>query len=108
MACLGRLGFALDHPQLGDLPQLLSGLEEFRQHLGGRLTLTMLRGVGQPIDVHDIDRDLMGEAVKQVRQYYHGIKDYHVGRNKPAQFRQLIAATQTNAGTAEACSGLQK
>ena len=108
MACLGRLGFALDHPQLGDLPQLLSGLEEFRQHLGGRLTLTMLRGVGQPIDVHDIDRDLMGEAVKQVRQYYHGIKDYHVGRNKPAQFRQLIAATQTNAGTVRACSGLPK
>jgi 3-dehydroquinate synthase len=69
MACLTQLGFALDHPQLGDVPQLLSGLEEFRQHLGGRLTLTMLKGVGQPIDVHEIDRDLMGRAINQVRRF---------------------------------------
>ena len=48
--CLARLGFALDHPQLGDISQLLSGLEEFRQHLGGRLTLTMIGGIGQPIE----------------------------------------------------------
>jgi 3-dehydroquinate synthase len=67
--CLTQLGFALDHPQLGDLPQLLVGLEDFRQHLGGRLTLTMLRGIGQPMEVHEIDRDLMGRAVAQVRQY---------------------------------------
>ena len=33
----------------------MQGLEEFRQHLGGRLTITMLRGVGDPIDVHEID-----------------------------------------------------
>ncbi len=66
--CLTQLGFALDHPQLGDLPQLLAGLEEFRQHLGGRLTLTMLRGIGQPMEVHEIDRKLMGRAVEQVRQ----------------------------------------
>jgi 3-dehydroquinate synthase len=68
VACLTQLGFVLDHPQLGDLPQLLAGLEEFRQHLGGRLTLTMLRGIGQPVDVHEIDPHLMGRAVEQVRQ----------------------------------------
>jgi 3-dehydroquinate synthase len=68
VACLAQLGFALDDPQLGDLPQLLTGLEEFRQHLGGRLTLTMIEGIGQPVDVHEIDRELMGQAVKQVRQ----------------------------------------
>ncbi len=67
--CLTQLGFALDHPQLGDLPQLLVGLEDFRQHLGGQLTLTMLRGIGQSMEVHEIDRDLMGRAVVQVRQY---------------------------------------
>ena len=66
--CITGLGFALDHPQLGDLPQLLAGLEEFHQHLGGRLTLTMLRGIGQPMDVHEVDRNLMGRAVEQVRQ----------------------------------------
>ena len=69
VACLIQLGFLLDHPQLSDLPQLLAGLEEFRQHLGGRLTLTMLQGIGQPVNVHDIDRNLMGRAIEQVRQY---------------------------------------
>ncbi len=59
-----------DHLQchLGDLPQLLVGLEDFRQHLGGRLTLTMLRGIGQPMDIHEVDRNLMGRAVEQLRQ----------------------------------------
>ena len=68
LACLGRLGFALDHPQLGDFRQLLTGLEEFRQHLGGRLTLTMLRGIGRPVNVHEVDRRLMRRAVQQVRR----------------------------------------
>ena len=68
VACLGRLGFALDHPQLGDVPQLLAGLEEFRQHLGGELTLTMLQDIGRPVEVHDVDRDLLRRAVEQVRR----------------------------------------
>ncbi|MBN1852884.1 MAG: 3-dehydroquinate synthase [Pirellulales bacterium] len=67
--CLTRLGFALDHPQLGDSQQLLTGLEEFRQHLGGRLTLTMLRGIGRTFDIHEVDRNLLNEAIRQVRQY---------------------------------------
>ncbi len=69
LACLAQLGFALNHPQLEDLEALLGGLEEFRQHLGGRLTLTMLAAIGDPIDVHDVDRDLMGRAVAEVRRY---------------------------------------
>jgi 3-dehydroquinate synthase len=69
MDCLTQLGFCLDHPQLGDSRQLLAGLEEFRQHLGGRLTLTMLQGIGQPKDIHEIDRALMDRAVKQVRRF---------------------------------------
>jgi len=68
LACLTRLGFALDHPQLGDLQQLFTGLEEFRQHLGGRLTLTMLTGIGRPLDIHEVDRKLLRQAVQQVRQ----------------------------------------
>jgi len=67
LACLVQLGFALDHPQLGDLPQLLTGLEEFRQHLGGELTLTMLEAIGRPVDVHDVDPNLMVRAIEQVR-----------------------------------------
>ncbi|MCU0721433.1 MAG: 3-dehydroquinate synthase [Pirellula sp.] len=43
---------------------IFDGLEEFRQHLGGRLTLTMLRGVGNSINVHEIDRMAMLEAIR--------------------------------------------
>ena len=64
--CLDRLGLLLDHPALQHTDELFSGLEEFRQHLGGRLTVTMLDGIGQPIDVHSVDRDLMRLAIAQV------------------------------------------
>src|SRR5262249_46764872 len=62
--CLGDLGFHLSHPALRDVSGLLQGLEEFRQHLGGRLTVTMLRGIGDPVDVHEIDPSLMRSALE--------------------------------------------
>src|SRR5206468_1342219 len=66
LRCLVELGFALDHPALRDTAGLFGGLEEFRQHLGGRLTLTMLRGVGDPIDVHEIDEPRMCAAIERL------------------------------------------
>jgi 3-dehydroquinate synthase len=67
LRCLIDLGFTLDHPALHDPKPLFEGLEEFRQHLGGRLTLTMLRGVGQPIDVHEVDEPKMRAALARLR-----------------------------------------
>ena len=67
LRCLLDLGLPLHHPALADADSLLSGLEEFRQHLGGRLTLTLLRDVGQPIDVHEIDLPTMRHAIEAVR-----------------------------------------
>lgn len=69
LRCLTDLGFSFDHPALDDTETLFAGLEEFRQHLGGRLTLTMLRGVARPIDVHQIDRRRMCEAIRRVSRY---------------------------------------
>ena len=66
LKCLGDLGFDLNHPMLDNFGRLFAGLEEFRQHLGGRLTLTMLRGIGDPIDVHDVDRPVMELAVRRL------------------------------------------
>jgi 3-dehydroquinate synthase len=63
------LGFALDHPILRDPSALFEGLEEFRQHLGGRLTLTMLEAVGRPIDVHEVDDAKMRAAIARLRGY---------------------------------------
>jgi 3-dehydroquinate synthase len=63
---LERLKLLNDHPTLRRTDELFQGLEEFRQHLGGRLTVTMLSEIGRPIDVHQVDRDRMKEAIQAV------------------------------------------
>jgi 3-dehydroquinate synthase len=67
--CLRDLGFTLHDPALADSKTLFAGLEEFRQHLGGRLTLTMLRAIGQAIDVHEVDRRQMKLAIEEVAAF---------------------------------------
>ena len=67
--CLVALGFELDHPCLHDTEALFAGLEEFRQHLGGRLTLTMIPEVGRAIDVHEVDRPQMLRAIAHVAEF---------------------------------------
>ena len=66
LLALERLGLLMDHPALQQTDELFQGLEEFRQHLGGRLTLTMLKAIGSPINVHEIDRPRMVEAMQVV------------------------------------------
>jgi 3-dehydroquinate synthase len=63
---LAQLGFTLPHAALGDPEVLLRGLEEFREHIGGELTITQLRGIGQAMDVHEIDRGAMRGAIWRV------------------------------------------
>lgn len=65
---LMSLGLSLDHPALHDTWTLFRGLEEFRQHLGGRLTLTMLAAVGQKLDIHKVDRPKMLQAIEEVAE----------------------------------------
>jgi 3-dehydroquinate synthase len=43
--------------------QLLSGLEEFREHLGGRLTLAMPTGIGSFVDVHALPGRIVEQAL---------------------------------------------
>lgn len=69
LRCLAAMQLPLDHPSLHRTDELFSGLEEFRQHLGGRLTVTMLRGVGDPIDVHEIDEARMRQAIEFVAEF---------------------------------------
>lgn len=69
LGCLADLGFSLKHELLRDPAPLFAGMEEFRQHLGGRLTLTMLAGVGRAIDVHEIDLAAMRTAIAKVVEF---------------------------------------
>ncbi len=64
--CLQRLGFTLTHPLLDDPRPMLTGLEEFREHLGGRLTVMLLAAIGRGVDVHDIDAAMMTAAMRDL------------------------------------------
>jgi 3-dehydroquinate synthase len=46
--------------------ELLKGLDEFREHLGGTLCITLPEGIGNKVEVNTIDRDLMKQAIKEV------------------------------------------
>ncbi|MFN5076172.1 MAG: 3-dehydroquinate synthase [Planctomyces sp.] len=67
LQALEGLGLLQDHPSLRATDALFAGLEEFRQHLGGRLTVTMLEQIGRPMDVHEVTRELMTEAIRRVQ-----------------------------------------
>lgn len=49
---------------------LLRGLEEFREHLGGELTITTLEDIGHGVEIHAIDPDQVESAVNWLRQRY--------------------------------------
>ena len=66
LATLRALGFTLDHPLLDD-PRLLEGLEEFREHLGGRLTVSLLHAIGDAYDAHEIDPAGVRKAIDRLR-----------------------------------------
>ena len=69
---LANLGFELWHPvleQKEDCGQLsvMRGLEEFREHLGGELSITLLSAIGVGVEVHEIDNDLMLRSLDWVK-----------------------------------------
>ena len=62
---LETLGFKIYHEVLAqnDKINLWKGLNEFREHLGGQLTITILQTLGKGIEVHEIDFELVKKAV---------------------------------------------
>ncbi|MCZ7648845.1 MAG: 3-dehydroquinate synthase [Planctomycetota bacterium] len=47
--------------------KVVEGLEEFRQHLGGRLTLTMPDGLGRKIEIHELAPERIEAAVEALK-----------------------------------------
>ena len=47
---------------------IIAGLEEFREHLGGRLTISLLRAIGKGEEVHTMDLELLRKAVNLLRE----------------------------------------
>jgi 3-dehydroquinate synthase len=84
-----RLGFDLFANELLNLDAdhqlvVLRGLEEFREHLGGELTLTMLKGIGQPVEVHEVNLPQMLAATHDLRKRAKtvAIADYRLPASK--------------------------
>jgi 3-dehydroquinate synthase len=46
---------------------VLDGLEEFREHLGGELTVTLLNGIGQGYEAHEMNLPLVVEAIYELK-----------------------------------------
>ncbi len=65
LALLRALGLPTWHAALR-ARELLDGLGEFREHLGGELTLTLLAAIGRGVDARDVKPDLVARAIERL------------------------------------------
>jgi 3-dehydroquinate synthase len=47
---------------------VVNGLEEFREHLGGQLAITLLRGIGAGFEVHEMNLSKVIEAIYELKE----------------------------------------
>lgn len=71
LVLLKQLGFATYHPKLSEnnKENLYLGLREFQEHLGGRLTIMLLCGIGISKEVHEMDAKTLADSVNFLEQY---------------------------------------
>ena len=68
---LHRLGFSIYAGRLllkdsrGEY-QILAGLEEFREHLGGELTITLLKEIGRGVEVHEMQPEKIIASIHEL------------------------------------------
>ena len=55
---------------------LIAGLREFREHLGGELHITLLRGIGNSFEVTEMDEQLILESIDDLAK----LRPANVGR----------------------------
>jgi 3-dehydroquinate synthase len=73
---LEALGFDLFANELlnvdsnGDF-MVLRGLEEFREHLGGELTVTLLRDIGAGFEAHEMNDAVIVESIQELQKRHH-------------------------------------
>ena len=72
LAGLARCGLPTYHERLArrdraGVLEVLEGIEDFREHLGGELTVTLPDGLGGKTEVHQMNTDLLAEAIEYLR-----------------------------------------
>jgi 3-dehydroquinate synthase len=75
LGVIQRLGFELFAPvreirAASGRQDMLDGLEEFREHLGGRLSIPMIRAPGDRLEIHEIDGAIVKAAFDELRERY--------------------------------------
>lgn len=53
----------------GDL-MILKGLEEFREHLGGELTITLLNSIGQGFEAHEMNDSVVVDSIQELQKIH--------------------------------------
>ncbi len=69
---LEHFGFKLWHPALEKTDKqgrldVMQGLTDFKEHLGGELTITLLAGLGTGIEVHEMNEEHVADAIEWLR-----------------------------------------
>ncbi|WP_026956320.1 3-dehydroquinate synthase [Algoriphagus vanfongensis] len=68
IALIQNLGFELYQPELSG-ENLLKGLKEFQEHLGGQLTIMLLEKLGKGVEVHEMDHELILKAIGMLQEW---------------------------------------
>lgn len=63
-----KLGFELYVPELTGMA-LLQGLDEFREHLGGELTIMLLQEIGRGVETHTMNKELILQAIDKIKDF---------------------------------------
>jgi len=69
-----RAGLPMWHPLLAERDEtghllVLDGIEQFREHLGGRLSVTLPEGIGRRIEIHEMDTARVADGIEFLRQH---------------------------------------
>jgi 3-dehydroquinate synthase len=67
LTTLEEIGFNLYHPALAWM-DVARALREFQEHLGGRLSIPLLEGIGARFDAHVIDVDLYRQCIASLAE----------------------------------------
>jgi 3-dehydroquinate synthase len=70
-----NLGLKTYHPALDWADskgnrRVLAGLDEFREHLGGELTVLLLADLGKGVDVHEFNTSILEQSIEQLREMW--------------------------------------
>lgn len=68
VALFKQLGFGLFAPELAG-ENLIKGMQEFQEHLGGQLTIMLLTELGKGEEVHEMDHELIYKAVDMLKDF---------------------------------------